>query len=71
MACHGEDGQGLREFGAPNLTDQIWLFGGERNQIIAQIAQPQHGVMPGWIDRLEDSTIKMLTVYVHALGGGE
>ena len=71
VACHGEDSRGLREFGAPDLTDQIWLFGGERSEIVMQIAEPQHGVMPGWVDRLEDSTIKMLTVYVHALGGGE
>ena len=71
VACHGEDGSGLQEFGAPNLTDQIWLYGGERAEIIAQINTPQHGVMPAWTDRLEDTTIKMLTVYVHSLGGGE
>lgn len=71
VACHGEDGSGLQEFGAPNLTDRIWLYGGERAEIIAQINTPQHGVMPAWIERLEDTTIKMLTVYVHSLGGGE
>ncbi|NBC33565.1 MAG: cytochrome-c oxidase, cbb3-type subunit III [Alphaproteobacteria bacterium] len=71
VACHGENSTGLQEFGAPNLTDRIWLYGGERAEIIAQINQPQHGVMPAWIDRLEDTTIKMLTVYVHSLGGGE
>ena len=30
MACHGPDGKGLRQFGAPNLTDQVWLYGGEK-----------------------------------------
>ena len=71
VSCHGDDGRGLREFGAPNLADAIWLYGGTRSDVIAQIAQPSHGVMPGWNERLDESTIKMLTVYVHSLGGGE
>jgi cytochrome c oxidase cbb3-type subunit 3 len=71
VSCHAEDGTGLSEFGAPNLTDAIWLYGGERTDIIAQITDPVHGVMPPWVDRLSDSDIKMLTVYVHSLGGGE
>ncbi len=70
-ACHGEDGEGQTELGAPRLNDQIWLYGGERAEIIAQINQPRYGVMPGWQGRLDDATIKMLAVYVHALGGGQ
>ena len=70
-ACHGENGEGLRELGGPRLTDQIWLYGGSRDQIVSQIRQPKLGVMPGWKERLDPSTIKMLTVYVHSLGGGE
>lgn len=70
-ACHGEDGKGMREVGAPNLTDAIWLYGGEPEQIRAQIERPRHGVMPPWNTRLADDVIKMLTVYVHNLGGGE
>ncbi len=70
-ACHGEDGRGMREVGAPNLTDSIWLYGGEREQIRAQIERPRHGVMPAWNARLADDVIKMVTVYVHNLGGGE
>jgi cytochrome c oxidase cbb3-type subunit 3 len=71
VACHGEDGKGIMELGAPNLTDEIWLYGGEPAQIAAQIRQPRHGVMPPWQGRLDDPTIRMLTVYVHALGGGQ
>jgi cytochrome c oxidase cbb3-type subunit 3 len=71
VSCHSQDGTGLAEFGAPNLTDAIWLYGGERTDIIAQIAEPEHGVMPPWVDRLSEADIKMLTVYVHSLGGGE
>ncbi|MFM8745221.1 MAG: cytochrome-c oxidase, cbb3-type subunit III [Aestuariivirga sp.] len=70
-ACHGEDGKGLREFGAPNLTDKIALYGGTLDNIKAQIVKPRLGVMPGWTHRLDDTTIKQLAVYVHTLGGGE
>ena len=70
-ACHGEVGEGGRDFGAPKLANQIWLYGGEKEQVVQQIVQPRLGVMPGWTDRLDETTIKMLTVYVHALGGGE
>ena len=70
-ACHGEVGEGGRDFGAPKLANQIWLYGGEKEQVVQQIVQPRLGVMPGWTGRLDETTIKMLTVYVHALGGGE
>jgi cytochrome c oxidase cbb3-type subunit III len=69
--CHGENGEGGRDFGAPNLSDAVWLYGGEPEQIIAQITNPRMGVMPAFGERLDATTIKMLTVYVHALGGGE
>jgi len=70
-ACHGEQGEGIQELGAPNLSDQIWLYGGTPTAVTAQIGYPQQGVMPPWIDRLDEETIKILTVYVHALGGGQ
>ncbi len=70
-SCHGEDAKGGRDFGAPNLTDKIWLYGGTIEQVKAQIAKPRMGVMPAWSHRLDDATIKQLAVYVHALGGGE
>lgn len=70
-ACHGEDGEGDTSQGAPRLSDQIWLYGGERAEVIAQIRKPQHGAMPPWVDRLDPLAIKMLTVYVHSLGGGQ
>ncbi len=70
-ACHGEDGRGSREVGAPNLTDEIWLYGGEAENIRAQVTRPRHGVMPAWAGRLPPESIKMVTIYVHGLGGGE
>ncbi len=71
VACHGEAGKGNRELGAPNLTDKVWLYGGDRRAVIQTIAQSRNGVMPAWAGRLDDATIRMLAVYVHALGGGE
>jgi cytochrome c oxidase cbb3-type subunit 3 len=70
-ACHGDDGKGNRELGAPNLTDAIWLRGSTEAAIAAQVAAPRHGTMPGWVGRLGETTVKELTVYVHSLGGGE
>jgi cytochrome c oxidase cbb3-type subunit 3 len=70
-ACHGDDAAGMRDLGAPNLADAIWLYGGSEAEIAQQIRAPKHGVMPGWTARLGDATIKELTVYVHSLGGGE
>jgi cytochrome c oxidase cbb3-type subunit 3 len=71
-ACHGESGEGGREFGAPRLNDAIWLYGsGQADEIAGQIVQPNHGVMPAWQDRLDGATLKQLAIYVHSLGGGE
>lgn len=70
-ACHGEDGKGNREVGAPNLADKIWLYGSGREAVIETISYAHAGVMPSWGGRLDDATIKMLALYVHALGGGE
>jgi len=71
VACHGEQGKGLQELGAPNLTDDIWLYGGSAEAIVAQVTNPKQGVMPTWDGRLSETAIKMATVYVHSLGGGQ
>ena len=70
-SCHGPEGKGGRDFGAPNLTDKIWLYGGDRDTIFETVYYSRQGVMPAWIDRLDENTIKQLTVYLHELGGGE
>jgi len=69
--CHGPNGEGLREFGAPNLSDAIWLRGNSREAIASQILNPKMGMMPKWEGRLDPVTISMLAAYVHSLGGGE
>lgn len=71
VACHGADGTGNRELGAPNLTDAIWLYGGERADIIESVSNGRSGTMPAWEGRLSEATIRSLTLFVHSLGGGE
>ncbi len=69
--CHGEDGKGNVELGAPNLTTQVWLYGPSKAAIIDRIQNGGGGVMPAWAGRLDPTTIKALTIYVHTLGGGK
>jgi len=69
--CHGPTGGGMRTVGAPNLTDPIWLYGGDRASLVNTVTNAHQGVMPRWGNRLDATTIKMLAAYVHSLGGGE
>lgn len=71
VACHGSDGRGNRSLGAPNLTDQIWLYGGDDAALTNSVANAHAGIMPAWAKHLDPVTIKMLAAYVHSLGGGE
>jgi cytochrome c oxidase cbb3-type subunit 3 len=71
VACHKAGGIGNREVGAPNLSDAIWLYGGKKEDIVFTVTYSRYGVMPYWIGRLDDTTIKQLALYVHSLGGGE
>jgi cytochrome c oxidase cbb3-type subunit 3 len=69
-SCHGADGKGKQEQGAPDLTDAIWLYGDSRQAIVESIRTGRGGVMPAWTGRLDPVTLKSLAVYVHSLGGG-
>jgi len=71
VSCHGDDAKGNLELGAPNLTDQIWLYGSDEAAIVETVTNGRAGVMPAWAGRLDPVTIKALTVYVHSLGGGK
>ncbi|MBX6740895.1 MAG: cytochrome-c oxidase, cbb3-type subunit III [Acetobacteraceae bacterium] len=70
-ACHGDQGQGNHEVGAPRLNDQVWLYGGDKESIVRSISYARGGVMPAWGQRLDPAVIRMLTVYIHSLGGTE
>ncbi|WP_296676937.1 cytochrome-c oxidase, cbb3-type subunit III [Novosphingobium sp.] len=71
VACHGANGDGNRSIGAPRLNDAIWLRGSSPAAVERQILNPKMGSMPAWGPRLDPVTVKMLTAYVHSLGGGE
>jgi cytochrome c oxidase cbb3-type subunit 3 len=71
VSCHGDNGKGNQELGAPDLTDKIWLFGSDEATVIETITNGRAGVMPAWTDRLDPATVKALAVYVHSLGGGK
>lgn len=70
-SCHGERGEGNREVGAPRLSDDVWLYGGDRGAIHASIWNSRSGVMPAFGNRLSEDTLRKLVVYVRAFGGGE
>lgn len=70
VACHGENAKGNQELGAPNLTDAIWLYGGNKKDVFQSIWTGRGGVMPAWAARLDKATVKSLAVYVYSLGGG-
>ncbi|MEO9228017.1 MAG: cytochrome-c oxidase, cbb3-type subunit III [Devosia sp.] len=65
--CHGENATGNREVGAPNLTDNVWLYGGDLQTIITTINGGRQGHMPTWSGRLTPTNIKILALYVHSL----
>lgn len=70
-SCHGTEGKGDPAQGAPSLTDADWLYGGTAEDIYQTIYGGRQGVMPNWNQRLAPETITALSVYVHALGGGQ
>ena len=70
-SCHAEDGTGMRDLGAPNLTDAIWLYGGDEATLTETITNARFGVMPAWSERLSEADIAAVATYVHGLGGGE
>lgn len=63
-ACHGPDGKGNTAIGAPNLTDNIWLFGWGEQAVIDMVEHGRTSVMPAWKDKLTPEQIHVLTAYV-------
>jgi cytochrome c oxidase cbb3-type subunit 3 len=66
-ACHGVDGTGNKIFGAPNLTDDIWLYGGSLETIQETLLNGRNGVMPAHGDLLGENRTKILAAYVYSL----
>ncbi|HNQ04937.1 MAG TPA: cytochrome-c oxidase, cbb3-type subunit III [Thiobacillaceae bacterium] len=78
--CHGDDARGRQDIGSANLADKVWLWAdvpgaGDDAGRLAAVRQVirgglNRGVMPAWEGRLKPEQIKLLTIYVHELGGG-
>lgn len=66
-ACHSADGSGNQAVGAPNLTDNIWLYGGSEKQIEFTIENGRAGVMPAWKEILGEDKVHVLSGYVYSL----
>lgn len=66
-ACHGPDGKGNPQIGAPNLTDNVWLYGESEAAIVETITRGRNGLMPAWAGKLDDAKVHLLTAYVYGL----
>ncbi|WLQ15316.1 cytochrome-c oxidase, cbb3-type subunit III [Hahella aquimaris] len=67
VVCHGQDGKGSHDMGAPNLTDGIWLYGGTQNIVEATIRNGRGGIMPSFKDQLGEERIHLLAAYIYSL----
>jgi cytochrome c oxidase cbb3-type subunit 3 len=67
IACHGPEGKGNPALGAPNLTDDVWLYGGSITRIAESLRDGRNGQMPAQGERLGDDKIHLLTAYVYSL----
>jgi cytochrome c oxidase cbb3-type subunit 3 len=68
VACHGEDGHGSTDVGAPNLTDATWIYGSDAQTVFTTVYSGRQGHMPHWEGRLSPVDIKILALYVGTLG---
>lgn len=68
--CHGIDGQGMPVLGAPNLSDDVWLYGGDLLSVIESIRHGRSGVMPAWRERLSEEQARAIATWLHANGDG-
>jgi cytochrome c oxidase cbb3-type subunit 3 len=66
-ACHGADGKGNPALGAPNLTDEIWLYGGGETSIEESVSKGRNGQMPAWGEFLGADKTHVLAAYVYGL----
>jgi len=69
-ACHGADGKGMTAVGAPNLTDDVWLYGGDLETIRTTVVHGRMGQMPAFQDKLGEQRVRLLAAYVLKMSGG-
>jgi cytochrome c oxidase cbb3-type subunit 3 len=69
-ACHGVDGKGMPAVGAPNLTDDVWLYGGDVDTIRQTVVSGRMGQMPAFQDKLGEQRVRLVAAYALRLSGG-
>jgi cytochrome c oxidase cbb3-type subunit III len=66
-ACHGANGKGNPQIGAPNLTDEVWLHGGSEAAIVETITNGRKSIMPAHKQLVDADKIHLLTAYIYGL----
>ncbi len=67
FACHGNDAKGNQMLGAPNLTDNIWLYGGSKTTIKETISKGRQANMPAHGEFLGKDKVHLLASYIYSL----
>ncbi|RYZ68739.1 MAG: c-type cytochrome, partial [Lysobacteraceae bacterium] len=67
VACHGVDGKGNQELGAPDLTDAYWMYGSSKESLRQTISRGRHGVMPAHRELLGETRSRLVAAYVWSL----
>lgn len=67
VVCHGVEGKGNPQLGAPNIADDIWLYGGSGKKIVESIKNGRGGIMPPHRDFLGEAKVHILAAYVYSL----
>jgi cytochrome c oxidase cbb3-type subunit III len=66
--CHGIDGKGMQALGAPDLTDDDWLYGGGLADVVTSIRDGRSGEMPGWRGRLTEAEARAIAAWLYTSG---
>jgi cytochrome c oxidase cbb3-type subunit III len=64
--CHGPDARGVSDYGAPDLTRNTWLYGGDQQTLYKTIYFGRRGVCPAWLGPLDMEQIRALAIYIYA-----
>ncbi|AWT10551.1 cytochrome-c oxidase, cbb3-type subunit III [Stutzerimonas sp. R40042] len=67
VVCHGPEAKGVAAMGAPNLTDNVWLYGSSFAQIQQTLRYGRNGRMPAQEAILGNDKVHLLAAYVYSL----
>ena len=67
VACHGVEGKGNQAMGAPDLTDDYWMYGDSKESLRQTISAGRHGIMPAHRELLGETRSRLVAAYVWSL----